>query len=178
MNIVYEDIVLRAIERDDLHLLKEMMNDPEIENMVGGYSFPVSSKDQESWYTNLSNHPRELRTVIQTAGHGAVGTAMLTDIDWKNRTAQFHFKITGDSQARGNGYGVKAIRAMVKYAFEQLNLHCIYSNILEYNQVSQRVHQKCGFRKECILRDRIFKNGKMHNLTIWSIINGELIEKE
>jgi len=172
--IKYEDITLRAIEESDLELLKAMINDPEIENMTGGYSYPVSTYQQKKWFESILDRQDELRLIIDTKEHGAIGVVMLTDIDWKNRTAQFHFKIV--SQWRGKGYGTKAAKALVKYAFEQLNLHCIYSYVLEYNIASQRVKEKCGFKKEGVLRERVYKNGKYHNVVVWSILKGEFCE--
>ena len=174
MIIKYEDITLRAIEESDLELLKEMINDPEIENMTGGYSYPVSTYQQRKWFEGLSNRQDDLRVIIDTEEHGPIGVVMLTDIDWKNRTAQFHSKIT--SKLRGKGYGSKATNALVKYAFEQLNIHCIYSHIIEYNIASQRAKEKCGFKKEGILRERVYKNGKYHNAVVWSILKGEFDE--
>lgn len=176
MNISYEDITLRAIEESDLELLKEMINDPEIENMTGGFSFPVSTLQQKRWFEGLQNNKNELRLIIEANEHGPIGVVMLTDIDWKNRIAQFHSKIATSKEIRGKGYGTKATKALIKYAFEQLNLNLVYSYIIEYNIASQRVHEKCGFKKDGVLRNRIYKNGGYHNLTVWSIQKGELIE--
>jgi RimJ/RimL family protein N-acetyltransferase len=176
MIYIYHDITLRAIEESDLEIIREMMNDPEIENMTGGYSFPISEYRQKKWFENLSYNDKELRTIIETKEHGAIGLAMLTDIDWKNRTAQSSSKIATSVNLRGKGFGTKARKALVKYAFEQLNLSLIYSHIIEYNEASQRVSEKCGYKKDGVLRNRIYKNGKYHDLVVWSIQNGELIE--
>mgnify|MGYP001281095530 CR=1 FL=1 len=176
MNYTYKDITLRAIEESDLELVREMMNDPEIESMTGGYSFPISEYQQKKWFENLLTNNQEVRTIIETKDFGAIGLVMLTDIDWKNRNAQFHSKIATSKNLRGKGYGTKATKALVKYAFEQLNLNLIYSEILKYNLPSQKAKEKCGFRKDGVLRNRIYKNGKYHDLVIWSIQKGELIE--
>lgn len=176
MIIEYEDITLRAIEESDLELLKEMINDPEIENMTGGYSYPVSTYQQRKWFESLSNRQNELRLIIDTEEHGAIGVVMLTDIDWKNRTAQAHSKITSRNNLRGKGYGTKVSKALVKYAFEELNLHCLYGHAIDYNIASQRVMEKCGFKKEGVLRERVYKNGKYHNVIVWSILKGEFNE--
>mgnify|MGYP001178147588 FL=1 len=170
MNIYYKDIVLRAIEETDLGMLKDMMNDPEIENMTGGYSYPVSSFQQKLWFENLRNRDNEIRLIIDTEEHGAIGIVMLTNIDWKNRSAQSHSKIA-NGDFRGKGYGTMASTALVKYAFEELNLHCIYSHVIEYNEASKRVREKIGFIREGILRDRIYKKGEYHNVEVWSILN-------
>ncbi len=176
MIIKHEDVTLRAVEESDMELLREMINNPEIENMVAGSSFPVSSFAQRKWFENLLNNKNELRLIIDTDTYGSIGTITLTKIDWKNRNSQLNIKITNKKDLYGKGYGSKATKALIKYAFEQLNMQCIYSHILEYNIASQRLHEKIGFKKEGILRERVYKNSKYHNLIVWSILKGELNE--
>ena len=46
-------VVLRAIEEEDLDMLRELSNDPDFEKMVIGWSFPISKKDEAEWFANL-----------------------------------------------------------------------------------------------------------------------------
>ena len=52
MNLKGKKVFLRAIEKEDLEFLREMINDPEMEKNVGGWSFPISKYEQEKWYEN------------------------------------------------------------------------------------------------------------------------------
>lgn len=176
MIIRYDDITLRAIERSDLELLREMMNDPIIENMTGGMTFPISSEEQLNWYANFKNNSNQLRLIIDTKEHGAIGAVILTDIDYRNQTAEFHSKIATSKELRGKGYGTKATMALIDYAFMQLNLNCIYSHIISYNLASQRVKEKCGFKKDGVFRERVFKNGKYNDITVWSVTRSDYLE--
>lgn len=176
MVIKYEDITLRAIEEEDLELLREMMNDPEIDKMTGSSGLPVSKKDQKKWYDNLTN--KDVRLVIETEEHGAIGVVMLTDIDYRNSTAQFHSKLATSKNIRGKGYGTKATYALVRYGLLEMNLHLIYSHIIEYNKPSQRVKEKCGFKKDGVLRDRAYKNGQYYDVTVWSVTKDDLPDEE
>lgn len=176
MIIIYEDITLRAIEKEDLELLKEMMNDPETENMTGGYSFPVSTFQQNKWFENLPNNNSELRLIVDSEKDGSIGAVMLTDIDWKNRKAALHLKLRNNKDIRGKGYGTKAMKAIIRYAFEQLNLHCLTTNNMEYNVAIEKLKENCGFVKEGVLRERVFKNGEYFNTHIWSILKDEFNE--
>lgn len=47
MNIKGKKVTLRAMEKQDCEMIREMFNDPEIENLVVGWAFPVSSYAQE-----------------------------------------------------------------------------------------------------------------------------------
>ena len=172
----YKDIKIRAIEECDLVMLREMINDQETENMTGGWSFPISEYQHKKWFEGLSQNVKDLRVIIDTQAHGPIGLAVLTDIDWKNRTAQFHVKISTNPDLRGKGFGTKATRALASYAFNQMNLRLLYSDVLEYNAASRRMFEKSGFLEEGLLRNRIYKNGEYHNVVIYSIQKGELVE--
>jgi len=171
MNIKYENILLRAIEIFDLALLHQMVNDESMEQMLGGWSFPVSLEHQKNWYESLMNEKNVLRCMIDVDHVGVAGTVILSDIDWKNRNAKIHIKILDVEKFRRKGIGYKSINAIVRYAFQELNLHCIYAIILEDNIPSQKMFTKCRFELEGRQKQRIFKSGMYKDIVVMSIIN-------
>lgn len=176
MNLINEDIVLRAVEIEDLQLLKDLINDPEIEKMVVGWSFPVSNYKQTNWFNNISNDINNVRFIIDIKNFGAIGLASLTKIDFKNGTATVNIKIKNDEKLRNKGIGYTVIMMLIDYAFNQLNLNCLVANILKYNTISQRLFEKCGFVCEGTLRNRVFKNGAYQNLLSYSLLRSEYYE--
>jgi len=62
------------------------------------------------------------------------------------------------------GYATEATTAIIKFGFEQLNLHKIYSNHMEQNPSSGKVMIKNGMIKEAELKDHISKDGNYHTL--------------
>src|SRR5690606_3107957 len=170
MNIIKEDIILRAIEQDDMQLLKELINDPEVEKMVVGWSFPVSTNQQINWINSLSNDRNNIRFIIDIRNVGAVGVVSLTRIDFKNGTATINIKLKKEDKIRNKGIGYKAIAMLIDYAFNQLNLNCLVANILNYNTASQKLFEKSGFELEGTLRKRVFKNGAHQDLLSYSLI--------
>ena len=87
MNIRGKKITLRAIEKDDCRLIVEMFNDPEMENLVVGWSFPLSEFSQEKWIEEHYRDQHNLRFVIENEQKETLGIATLVEIDWKNRSA-------------------------------------------------------------------------------------------
>lgn len=169
MDIYGEKIRLRALEERDNEMLRVLMNDPETEKMVFGTSWPVSESGQRQWLANLKNDPRMLRCAVEDVESGeAVGTLILSDIDHKNGTAELHIKLTG--AARGKGIGTDCVKTIVRYAFRELRLNCVYANILGYNEASLKLFEKCGFVREGILRSRIFKGGRFVDVCVCSIL--------
>lgn len=160
MNIRGERVLLRAIEREDLPLLNKWANDPEIQRMLGGWHFPTSLQDQEAWFSSLSCNSLNQRFAIEADSMGLIGTANLVSIDWKNRTA-FHGMLLGDKSIRGKGYGADAIRAIMSYAFDELGLHRLDTDIIIYNEASLRVYiEKCGWVEEGRRTDWYFRGGR------------------
>ena len=55
-------------------------------------------------------------------------------------------------------------------------MHCVYCKVIEYNIASQKIVENIGFKREGILRERIYKNGNYHNVIVWSILKDEFNE--
>lgn len=172
MNIYGERIVLRAIFEEDAQFLYNMINDPDTEKMLGGSSFPVSIAAQQNWIRRQSGNSEVLRCIIADRCQEEVGlgTVILSDIDQKNGSAQVHIKLGVENCCR-KGYGTEALNTIVKYAFDEMRLHCIYADVLEYNNASQKLFEKCGFRRDGLLRERIYKGGKYVNVVTFSRLN-------
>lgn len=171
MFIKGEKVLLRAIEFEDAELLRQMINDEEIERLGGGYSFPVARHQQNKWIENLSNEKAVFRAIIDVNGT-AIGTVILSDIDMRSGTAEIHIKIA-DTCERGKGYGTDAISTLVAYAFGELRLNCVYCRVKEDNIASQRAFEKCGFVREGRLRSRVYRNGRYYDFYEYSILRSD-----
>ena len=168
MNVYGEKVVLRAVESEDNAMLLSLINDPDTEMMLGGSSWPVSEQEQLKWFEHQERSRDVLRCIVALREDGkAVGTIILSDIDQKNATGHVHIKMSRNG-GRGKGYGTDAVNTLVRYAFEELRLNCIYANILAYNDASIRLFERCGFRREGVLRQRVFKKGEFVDMLAYS----------
>lgn len=172
MNIFGKNVVLRAMELEDCELIKDMFNDPEIEHLVGGWAFPLSLFSQKKWLESHHKDKNELRFVIDTKEDGVVGIITLTDIDWKNRRAAVGAKIASKGN-RHKGYGTDATMAVMRYVFDELGFHRLDVSWLNDNTVSSKTLTKCGFVKEGIKREYIYKGGKYRDLIEAGILADE-----
>lgn len=169
MDIKGKFVTLRAIEKDDLELMRKMMNDPEIENLVVGWAFPVSKYQQNQWYENNINNNNNLRFIIETPDDGAVGLATLTDIDWKNRKAYHGIKLA-NQRNRTKGIGTDTVMAIMRYAFNELQLNRLDGNWFESNIASQNLYIKCGWKIEGKQRKSVYKNGEYRDLVVVGVL--------
>jgi RimJ/RimL family protein N-acetyltransferase len=159
MNIQGKHVRLRAIEPGDLPRLQRWANDPEIQRMLGGWHFPTSLRDQETWLAGLSCQSQHQRFAIDAPELGLVGTANLVSIDWKNRNA-FHGMLL-DQEARGRGYAVDTIMAIMRYAFDELGMARLDTDIIEYNAASLGLYLgRCGWEREGTKARAYYRGGR------------------
>lgn len=172
MNLIFDEITLRAIEEQDNEILKNLINDPDVESGVGGWSFPSSDEKQKQWYQAITANKdlTIVRFAVDIEGN-CVGMAALHAIDYKNSNAGMDIKLIRD--VRGKGIGYKVIKMLERYAFEELNLHVLISEILEDNVSSRKAFEKAGFILDGIMRSRIYKNGRYHGQCSYSLLKSE-----
>ena len=174
MNILGKKVVLRAMEEKDMPSLLDMINDPEMERMVIGWSFPNSMKQQMDWYNRVVSDQKNLRFAIEYEGK-FVGISTLIKIDWKNRSADHGIKLH-PSAPKGVGIGTDAVYATMRYAFEELQLNRLYGSFLDYNIASQKLYEKCGWKVEGCYRQSVFKNNAYHDEWPTAILREEYFE--
>lgn len=172
MNIKGKIVTLRAMTKDDLKMICDMFNDPEIENLVVGWSFPLSYEQQEKWFENNMNDQKNFRFVIETPEDGAVGIATLTDIDWKNRCADHGIKLA-KKERRSKGIGTDTVMSIMRYAFDELGLHRLEGSWFDSNVASKGLYTKCGWKEEGVKREYVYKHGEWRDLTIVGILESD-----
>ena len=170
MNIYGKSVLLRAMEPEDMEMLRETTNDPDTEHMVGGWSFPVSKNEQMKWYERVSSDKNNLRFIIETIEtKEAIGMVNIVDIDWKNSSA-FHGIKLSNKAPKGKGYGTDAVMALMRYAFEELQLVRLNGSWVEYNEPSIKLYAKCGWIIEGTKEKAKFTDGKYYNVHFGGIL--------
>ena len=180
MNIKGKTLILRAIEESDLELLHKWANDPETQDMIGNLHFPSSMDFHKMWFQNLKTDQLNQRLAIEAPDLGIIGISSILDIDWRNNHA-WHGVMLGDANIRGKGYGVDAVMATMRYAFEELHLERLDGSIIEYNTASYVFYcQKLGWKEEGRRRNWYFRKGRYWDQIIVGITKQdyqELVQK-
>ncbi len=170
-------IYLRALELDDYKISIAWRKNTEIWSKLAGTHYFVSEAYEKVWVEQKVLTPKSDEIVLAVCSQENdqyIGNVYLTNIDWINKSAHIHI-IIGDNLSRGKGIGVESIMLMVKYAFEEKNLHRIYGRILSDNIASIKMFKKCKFTQEGILRQNIYKDGAYKDMVIVSILKEEFI---
>jgi RimJ/RimL family protein N-acetyltransferase len=141
----------------------------------------MSITEEERWYARMI----ESRTdqvfaidAIDAKKPTHVGLCGIHEIEWKNRAATVGILIGGHvgggESAQGKGYGTDAMRTLVKYAHDELNLHRIELEVFTDNARAIKSYEKIGFAKDGVRRAAMWKDGAYRDLMVMSVLPGEI----
>ena len=168
-------IRFRAIDKEDLPLFVNWLNDPAVTRGVMHYQ-PFSLEDEEEWYENMRKKPMEERPLmieIQTSeGWIPIGDLGLFGIDWRIRAAKLGIVI-GAKEYWDQGFGTEAVNLILEHGFKTLNLNRISLSVFENNHRAIRAYEKAGFIQEGILRQGYYQDGNYIDVILMSVLISE-----
>ncbi|CAN5535593.1 hypothetical protein BH11ARM2_BH11ARM2_31510 [soil metagenome] len=73
----------------------------------------------------------------------------------------------------GQGFALEALMPLIAYGFREMGLHRIHACTWVENVASVRLLEKCGFRREGVLRDEYFFEGCFHDEAHYAMLDRE-----
>jgi RimJ/RimL family protein N-acetyltransferase len=175
MNIHGRQVILRAIESDDVVRLHRWSNDPEVQAGLGGWHYPLSMDALSSWISSFRHDGIDQRFIIEARETGPVGLVSLTSINWKDRNA-FHGVLIGERVHRRQGHALDAVAAIMRFAFAELGLQRLDTTIVEFNAASLALHkERLGWSEEGRKKCAVFRGNRFWSNVILGITRDDFL---
>jgi RimJ/RimL family protein N-acetyltransferase len=159
--IAGERVLLRAWEREDVHARWESDQTTDATEMKlrDWHEAPKSLQQREAEFDAAQAEPDAtvVPLIIEVDGR-AVGDINLFDLDTRNAVASIGLSVWRPED-RGKGFGTDAMRALIRWAFDQQNLHRIELSVDPRNAAALHVYAKLGFVEEGRRREAHFSDG-------------------
>jgi RimJ/RimL family protein N-acetyltransferase len=170
-----EKILLRIIERKDIDSIMENWNT--YESRIGtGRFIPESKLQREEWIEKTHKQAKEgtgyAFSIISKKSKEFLGTCSLRRINFINRGAFLSISIHNPSN-HDKGYGTDAVKCLLRFGFEILNLHRIELHVYEFLERAIHVYEKLGFKKTGLRREASFIAGEYRNDLVMDILRTE-----
>jgi ribosomal-protein-alanine N-acetyltransferase len=162
---------LRKIVKNDADSILKYLSDEEVMKYYGLELFQTIEDvlSEISWYQSIFNENTGIRWGITLKGkNGVIGSC-----GFLNRVPQHYRTEIGFELSKsywGQGIASEALKAVIKYGFEHLQLHRIEALIEPPNIQTQKLVEKLGFMKEGLLRNYEFTCGKFDDLHMYSLL--------
>jgi len=162
-------IVLRYLELSDLEELAILANNSKIaNNLRNGFKNPYNLEHAHEFYSMIQQQNPQSYFAIGYEGNfaGMIGLTKLEDVYCK--TAEIGYWLGEPYWNMGLMTG--AVKLVVKWGWQNLDIVRIHTGIYSHNKASARVLEKAGFKFECEFIHSIYKNGKVLNELRYSIL--------
>lgn len=149
ISIHTERLWLRPLEMDDLDDLYAYACVPGVGEMAGWKHH--ESPEETSAIIESMLRRREVLAIVHEADHKMIGTLGLHPVDKidSDLFPQYRMREIGYVLSKaywGQGLMPEAVRAVIQYCFDTLELNALICCHFAENRQSRRVIEKCGFR--------------------------------
>ena len=168
-------IKLRAVEPEDLDILYRWENNPDYWH-AGELRTPHSKFALKQYILSSSAdiyESRQLRfMIVLKAENETVGTIDLFDFDAFNSRAGVGLLI--DEPYRGGGLAEESLSLIKEFVFSYLKINQLYAHVAESNQTSEKLFEKCGFTKTCVLKSWISEENGFSDVMLFQLFRDEI----
>ena len=169
--LIGERIYLSPRNNEDIEKFTEWLNDFEITDYIGRSAYIVTLEGEKQYLEENLNKNYNF-FIITLNEDKLIGTVGLEHYDAINRTATLGIFI-GDKDYRNEGYGTEAIKMVLDYGFNYLNLNNIKLDLMSFNERALKCYTKCGFKEYGRRRNCKYINGKYYDSIEMDILANE-----
>ena len=165
-----ESVTLRPADDSDPPRFVPWFADMEVTRYLGRRSAAALYQEID-FFKRAGESKNDVLWVIE-AGGATVGATGIHQIDWPNAHATTGIVI-GDKSAWRKGVASEAMRLRTRYAFRELNLQKLMTEVFVTNAASRRALEKNGYRTVGIHRHHFFSGGAWHDVWLGEVLRDE-----
>lgn len=173
-NLESERLLLRQIKNEDVNEVFDLRSNPEtmkyiprplVTSIDGAINHikmiqdKIESNEGINWAITLKPNNKLLGII----GHYR--------IQWENFRSEIGYMLL--PEAHNKGIATEAIKLIVEYGFNEMNMHSLEAIIDPENYASAKVLEKNGFVKEAHFKENGYFEGKFYDSVIYSLLKNK-----
>lgn len=161
-------LLLRQLAASDATAIERLAGDPEVARSTADLPVPFDEEAAATWLATQEELRNEDRMYVfgleEKAMAGVLIGAIGLTVERAHGRAELGFWLGRPWWKKG--YAVEAGRAILVFAFQELELDRVFASHLAANERSGRVLSRLGFRIEGRLRRHVRRFGDLHDV-VW-----------
>lgn len=167
---------LKKLALEDIDHVMTWINDPEVVKNFQNFDKIISREEELEFLTRIIASPVDHLFSLFDANSGTyVGQGGINSIAPKNRLGRLSIFICQEMQHKG--YGRAAILAILRHAFEELELNKVWLVVFEKNHRSTALYSGLGFETEGLLREEYYWHGEYENLVRMGMLKADFFQR-
>ena len=145
--VIWEKIYLSPVNPDDAETFTKRMCDSRISNNItASPNIPTIQWEKEWLESQKDNKKDRIFCIVKKDWDELLWTIWLHNINFINQTAELGIFIWNYDELN-KWYGTDAIKAILKFWYNTLNLYNIFLWVKSYNERAIACYKKCGFKE-------------------------------
>ena len=166
--LVGERIYLSPRNPEDYEVMAKWMNDFAVTDYLIR-SHKVISLDNEKKFLEESQNAEAAFVIVTLDEDKPIGVISLEGIKHVHQIAEAGIAI-GEEEYRSKGYGTEAMKLLLDFAFNYLNLHNVDLKVVDTNERAIKCYKKCGFKEYGRRSESEYINGKRYGTVYMEIL--------
>jgi diamine N-acetyltransferase len=144
--IANEDVRLRLIENSDLITTLAWRNHDEARKWFKTSS-ELTFEQHQTWFNRYLSNDDDFLFVVEAEGK-LIGQVSAYGIEWEKGVAEIGRFVVAPGYA-GKGYASKALKALIQFCADSLDLKYLFLEVFEGNDRAIRLYKRHNFLEEC-----------------------------
>jgi RimJ/RimL family protein N-acetyltransferase len=169
-----QKIRLTAVSKEDLPTITRWYEDASFGRLFDAK--PALPKSEAQWTKRLEKIEKDedgyFFAIRRLEDDLLIGIAELDGILWTHQNCWLSIGL-GDRANWGQGYGREAMELLLKYAFNELNMHRVQLTVFSYNERAIALYEGLGFTREGIYREHLHRDGRRYDMYLYGLLRSE-----
>jgi ribosomal-protein-alanine N-acetyltransferase len=164
-------LVLRALTSSDDEAIFRIFSDTEVTRYYAWETFTHLGQAQKLLERTEELYRRQeaMRWGLTLKGeHAVIGTCGYTRWNRENKWGMIGYDLA--RRYWGQGLMSEAIREVIRFGFEEMDLHRIEATVIAGNKASMNVLSKAGFQEEGVMRERSYHQGRFQDVHLFALL--------
>ncbi len=167
-------IRLTALTQSDLPTVVQWHQNPEFLRLFDALpAYPKTEAALAQWLDDTHKATDAFLFAVRSLDSDElIGYVELNGILWTHRVSGVSIAI-GEAKQWGKGYGYEAMQLVLRFAFDELNLHRVQLTVFSYNERAIALYEKLGFQREGIHREHLQRDGRRYDMYLYGLLRSE-----
>ena len=165
---------LTALTQSDLPTVIQWHQNPEFLRLFDALpAYPKTEAAVAQWIDDTNKATDAFLFAIRPLNSDElIGYLELDGILWTHRVSGVSIAI-GEAKQWGKGYGYEVMQLVLRFAFDELNLHRVQLTVFCYNERAIALYEKLGFQREGVHREHLQRDGKRYDMYLYGLLCSE-----
>ncbi|MEH6535109.1 MAG: GNAT family protein [Psychroserpens sp.] len=170
-----ERLFYRAYKKEDAEVLLNMRSHKAVSTYMDT-AIPKrildTEKRIEGYHTAFAENRGITWTIIDKNSHQLIGDFGIWRIDRQNSRGEIGYILHPDFW--GKGYMTEAFNTLIRFGFNDINLHSFEANVNIENENSKALLLKFGFKLEACFRENFYYDGRFLDSEIYCLLKSDI----